>query len=259
MAKRMVFFDVDHTLYDPVQRVIPHSAIESIKALHAHPDILVGIATGRAFFMLDLIQEIKPLIDVFVTVNGQVIYAHDQLIAHDPMDTLSLQEVKDVFKKHDLNYGFIGLDTQAIAHLTPYAHTMFLEANMPVPIEDADFDLTHDVYQMWAFADETRLKTLQKELPTHQLVPWLSDGFDVIHSVKSKKDGLLIVLNHFNVALDQCLCFGDGDNDIAMLEAIPHSVAMGNALPHVKAKAQYVTEPLHEDGIANALKRLGWL
>lgn len=259
MAKRIVFFDVDHTLYDPEQRVIPQSAIDSIQALHAHPDILVGIATGRAFFMLDLIQDITPFVDVFVTVNGQVIYAHDQLIENDPMDRQTLTVLKEVFRKHALNYGFIGLHTQGISQLTPHAQGMFEEANMPLPVEDPDFDLTHAVYQMWAFADETMLKTLQKELPEHQLVPWLSDGFDVIHSVKSKKDGLFKVLEHFDIALDHCLCFGDGDNDIAMLEAIPQSVAMGNALPHVKAKAHYVTEPLHENGIANALKRLGWL
>lgn len=257
--KRIVFFDVDHTLYDPHSRTIPQSAIEAIKTLHAQPNTLVGIATGRAFYMLDLIETIKPYIDVYITINGQLIYHQDELIEDDPLDPKAIEEVVTVFEEEGLVYGFIGKEQQAISQLNDRAITMFEEANMPLPIEDKDFAKTHSVYQLWAFSDKAVWQKLSSRLAQHQLVPWLSDGFDVIHSTKSKKDGILTVLKHFGVPLEACACFGDGDNDIAMLEGIPHSVAMGNAMDHVKAKATYVTDSIHDDGIFNALKRLGWI
>ena len=257
--KRIVFFDVDHTLYDPIGRTIPQSAITAIKALHQQPHTLIGIATGRASYMLDLIAEIKPYLDVIITINGQLIYHHDQLIEDDPLDAAAIREVIAVFQEERLTYGFIGKHQQAINRLDTRSIAMFEEANLPLPIEDENFHLTHQVYQLWAFADKDQMRHLQARLPHHQLVPWLSDGFDVIHSTKSKKDGILTVLRELDVSLESCVCFGDGDNDIAMLEGIPNSVAMGNAQDHVKAKAAYVTESLLDDGILKALKRLGWL
>ena len=45
----------------------------------------------------------------------------------------------------------------------------------------------------------------------------------------------------------------DGANDVPMLRCVPHSIAMGNAPDFVKAICEYVTAPLHEDGLARAL------
>ena len=50
--------------------------------------------------------------------------------------------------------------------------------------------------------------------------------------------------------------FGDGENDIPMLESVGIGIAMGNASKHVKDCAKYVTLPVDEDGIAFALKYL---
>ena len=53
------------------------------------------------------------------------------------------------------------------------------------------------------------------------------------------------------------MAFGDGGNDISMLQHAGLGVAMGNAKEEVKQKADYVTTSVDEDGIANALKHFG--
>ena len=50
------------------------------------------------------------------------------------------------------------------------------------------------------------------------------------------------------------MAFGDGGNDIPMLKHVATGIAMGNAEPHVKAVADYVTSSVEEDGISQALK-----
>ena len=67
------------------------------------------------------------------------------------------------------------------------------------------------------------------------------------------------MLEHFNIPLECALAFGDGGNDIPMLQHVPYSVAMGNAGDHVKAAAKYVTEGVDEGGILKALERFGLL
>lgn len=51
--------------------------------------------------------------------------------------------------------------------------------------------------------------------------------------------------------------FGDGLNDLQMIEYVGTGVAMGNAVPELKEIADFVTKPVDEDGIAYAVKRIG--
>ena len=52
------------------------------------------------------------------------------------------------------------------------------------------------------------------------------------------------------------LAFGDAMNDLEMLHLAGIGIAMGNALPQVRESADLVTDPVEQDGIANALRRL---
>ena len=56
---------------------------------------------------------------------------------------------------------------------------------------------------------------------------------------------------------ESVIAFGDGDNDIQMLRFAGLGVAMGNAPDNVKAEADYVTDPVDEDGIEKALIGFG--
>ena len=53
------------------------------------------------------------------------------------------------------------------------------------------------------------------------------------------------------------MMFGDGPNDMEIFDYVGLKVAMGNATPELKEKADYVTGTVEEDGIFNALEELG--
>ena len=48
--------------------------------------------------------------------------------------------------------------------------------------------------------------------------------------------------------------FGDSGNDLGMLAAVETAVAMGNAMPEVKAVADYVTDDVEHDGTVTAMR-----
>jgi len=257
--KYAIFFDVDHTLYNPITKKIPASTQSAIEALAKRDDVLIGIATGRAFYMLDIIQSLKPYINVYITINGQKIMHKNQEIHDEPMDPKLLKKVKNTFQSQDLTYGFIGETAQVVNRLNDYVKNMFLSQNMPLPIVDANYDLNHSVYQMWAFGDEDVLSKMTAIIDSKYIVPWISDGFDIIDPNKNKIHGIKKVINHLNIALEDVYCFGDGENDLGMLKGIPNSIAMQNAMNHIKNHATFVTEAFDEDGIYNALKRLDFI
>jgi len=72
----------------------------------------------------------------------------------------------------------------------------------------------------------------------------------------SKLTGVEAIRTALSLSPDEIAVFGDDLNDLPMLTRYPNSVAMGNAVPQVKAAARHITRTNDEDGIAHALSQL---
>ncbi|MFW6319170.1 MAG: Cof-type HAD-IIB family hydrolase [Bacillota bacterium] len=257
--KKILFFDIDHTLYDPVKRHVPQDTIDAFNQLSKNNDIILAIATGRASYMLSVIDCLKPTIDTYITINGHIITHKDTIIKKTPMPIHDVRIISNLFDAHKLTYGFIGEHHQSINRLTKYARTMFTQANMPQPIEDPTFASYNDVYQVWAFATDKETTDIKPYLKAYRLTPWLSDGFDILLENQSKKNAIKTVLDYFNIDKNNAYVIGDGDNDIDMLTYIKHSACMATGPDHVKKVASYVTTAVNDGGIVKALKHFNLL
>lgn len=58
-----------------------------------------------------------------------------------------------------------------------------------------------------------------------------------------------------NISLDEMIFFGDGLNDLEVMDSVGLSVAMGNALDEIKEKAKAITKTNNEDGIVDFLDK----
>lgn len=75
-----------------------------------------------------------------------------------------------------------------------------------------------------------------------------------VASVKvSKGNAVKAVCEYFEIKPEEIVTIGDGENNLSMFELTPNSVAMGNSLPEIKEKANYVTASNDEDGVAKVL------
>ncbi len=91
---------------------------------------------------------------------------------------------------------------------------------------------------------------------------WDEDwGFSGLRELKTIAFALVrvVVIRHYGFKREETAAFGDGMNDLGMIRWAGTGVAMGNAEPEVKAVADYVTTPVWEDGVKNALLHLGIL
>lgn len=78
---------------------------------------------------------------------------------------------------------------------------------------------------------------------------------EVLPPGASKGGGLKMVLDDMGILAANVLAIGDGENDIEMIELAGIGVAMGNATPHLKAVADYITGTNDEAGVAQAIER----
>ena len=73
----------------------------------------------------------------------------------------------------------------------------------------------------------------------------------------NKATGIRDVVEALNMRQSDTIGFGDGQNDFDMLRYCNVGVAMGNSSNEVKAVADIVTDDIKEDGLKNAMERLG--
>lgn len=107
----------------------------------------------------------------------------------------------------------------------------------------------------------------QTVIAEKELAQLLGDRMDVFRSAPffielvpkhiDKAKSLQRLLDHVGMTSADLIAFGDGYNDLSMLCFAKMGVAMANATPEVRDKADYITLSNEEDGVAEALKKFG--
>lgn len=109
---------------------------------------------------------------------------------------------------------------------------------------------------MFCTQDEEERYSRFKEF---DLVRWHERSTDVLPSGGSKAEGIKKVIEKLPFDREDTYAFGDGLNDLQMIEFAGTGVAMGNAVPELKKIADFITKPVDEDGIQYAVEALGLL
>lgn len=72
----------------------------------------------------------------------------------------------------------------------------------------------------------------------------------------TKGSGILNLSKQLHIPLSNMMAFGDGENDIEMLESVGYGVAMENALPNILDIAQDTCPSNNEDGVAQKIESM---
>lgn len=70
-----------------------------------------------------------------------------------------------------------------------------------------------------------------------------------------KAQSLIRLLELIGLSTNDMIAFGDGYNDLSMLKLAGVGVAMANAVPEVRAEADFITKSNEEDGVAFAIEK----
>lgn len=258
---KIVFFDIDETLYMKHQQYLPPSVPTALAKLK-QKGIIPAIATGRS--LCSLPKEINELIanlpiELFVTINGQYNSYRGQPLQTYPLATADIERLIGFFKQYEIDYAFVSEQAVAVNRVTP----QIAQAMDPITkdyIVDPDYYLKHPVYQMLPFYPQEKDQLVAESgvLQQHlRVVRWHEFSVDLFAAEGSKARGINTVLQHFGLQSENAVAFGDGLNDLEMLREVGFGVAMGNGHPELQALADYVTADIADDGLALGLQRLG--
>ena len=106
-----------------------------------------------------------------------------------------------------------------------------------------------------SFEDRERIRErLQGLEDLHVILPWKTD-LEITHRKAEKGDALLFLSARLGINREETMAVGDSDNDLSLLQRAGLAIAMGNASPHIKEAADYITEDNEHDGAAKAVSR----
>jgi len=252
---KIAVFDIDKTLSIEGD-MVPPSALRSIKLLKEN-GIECIIATARCRKDIENISKITGIKN-YIANNGQyVIYDQEVLYSHIYPENIK-EKVMDICENINCCYGFSSIRGIFISDLEK------VKIDYPTPLLSnttilEKLDTEEDIEAIILFASRNQENHFNNLKLEYTLGPWGDKIFDVLKKDRSKAKGVEEIARKLDIKRSEIICFGDGLNDIEMIEYAGLGVAMGNSKEELKEIADHITDTAENDGIYKACKKFNLL
>ena len=275
--KRAIFIDIDGTLVGPTSQV-PESAQRVIKEARKKGHE-VFICTGRS--NPEILPEIREVgFDGIIGAGGAYIEYQNEVVFHETLPKEEVLRLIDLFEKEKIGCYF---ETNDGLYANRYCVST-LEHNVTKDLPDDPevkakalaqvrwfTNLLKDVskYEL-DYSEINKICFLNDSYPYEKIDEDFGQDFELHRAtiaqygknsgeagVKGcdKKAAVERMLKTIGLPKSSAVAFGDGDNDIAMFEAVALKIAMENGTDTLKALADDITATPENDGLAKAFKK----
>ena len=252
MQFRAIVTDLDGTVLDsPEEKIVSARLAAAVKRVEDH-DIKVCAATGRAqTFAMPVIESMGLTHPAIVSGGTRIIdptSGKELWSCYLPKD--SVEELMQILSITD--YGYLWNDYAegdyldggwAINRFDSYDSTYFIEAcfvpESEVPAFVESLNAIDDVAVAVVVAQRPGMKDIH-----------------ITNKAATKEHAVYELEKILDVPKSEMIGIGDGHNDMHLFAATGYNVAMGNAVPELKAVADEVIDSVTEDGFAKYLENL---
>lgn len=259
---RFIASDLDGTLLDEHHAVNALTA-QTLQQLEAQ-GLRFALATGRHYLDVKGIRDALGISAYLISSNGARVHdAQDRLIHSANLDPAIVRQIAQPEFAAGTILNFYLDDAWLIDQ--PYQYLLDLHADSGLHYQIAALH-QHDgagVGKVLYIADHAHLLTVEAKL--HQAlgdsayITFSADNcLEVMAPGVSKGHALRLVLDELGISTADCLAFGDGQNDIELLQTAGHPRVMANAHPRLASQLpQAATVASNvESGVALHLRQL---
>lgn len=251
---KTIFFDLDGTLYSHNKKGVPQSTFEAFEALKK-ANIKRILCTGRHIRELEElgVLDLGLEFDGYILLNGQIVLDKaKKYIDGTPIDKEETEKIERIFNEKKIPI-IVETKEELIAN---FYDDFIIEGlkqvnTKPFPIKEYHGET---IYQVSTFIPEKARAYLHKELSGCFMTSWNKYGALFVNKAGGKSKGIEKYLKYVNEDVKDTMAFGDGDNDVDMLEYAGIGVGMGNGTENIKKCCDYLTTPIDDDGLYLALK-----
>ena len=274
-VKTLYVSDLDGTLLDD-SSTLSSGTVATLNHVIGELGGLFTIATARTpATVVPLMQEVNATLP-FIVIGGSAMwnpvtngYEHTRGI-----DETTVNAVADVFARHNSHPFIYRRHGNSMLHAHHYGamsaqEERFVAARQHLPLKrfflnDSGYRHSDDeallIFAMNKYAvlkgiaDDLKATVATCSVMVYHDIFDESEGYLEIFTAGTSKAGAIHELAR-QVGSDRVVVFGDNRNDIAMMQAADHSVAVGNAFPEVKAIASEVIGLNTRDSVALWIER----
>ncbi len=271
MDCKYIFLDIDGTLVD-FQGKLADSALEALKTAKANGHKLF-VCTGRQRSQIYpwLLEKVE--FDGAVCSSGAYVMANGECIAQHCFSKEYITFLADYFTAARTPYC---VQTEHTLMLEKWCGDAIVEHYLADGIDrgkiDSLFGMTKIVGSVQELTVAEKLIYYGAPKGLSDVAADLGDRFSVVRysfgsmgdrcgevtdSRYTKATGMAEILRRFDAPRSATIAFGDGDNDLEMMDFASFGVAMGNGTPALRAAADMVTDDINSNGLYNAFKKLG--
>lgn len=245
-----VFFDLDGTLLNN-QSQVDDSVAQAVHKLKAN-NFLPVISTGRAPIEIDAATDATG-IDTYITLNGAFVQSQGKVIYRNNIKPELIKSIIDLTKELGDTLYMHTPDRTFLSGKTPYLKEFFHKLRLDVPEIDPDFYKKDDI-PMFVILTDGDKDRYEDKFPELQFYNTGYFSIDTVSQGVSKMSGIKHLLKDLNLENKPVYAFGDGTNDLPMIQMADYSIAMGNGIDSVKNAATYVSTENVDGGIVKGLK-----
>lgn len=260
MPYKLAVFDVDGTLRGPEQKFISERTIAAINSLR-EKGVIAAIASGRppAYLRPQYLEGLR--VDYSVCVNGScVIDSSGFVIGARTLSGEQMNALLSLYDSHNAMVDFVFYEGH-------FAYSRFEEMRQYFLLESGQVDdffngesrtrhLKDMPYGAFICVEDDVMKQFTDAHPDLKASPYKSGAYDVYITGCEKAYGVSRILEATGITWDEVVAFGDGYNDVELLQSAGLGVALGNASSEVKATANRVIGLYSDDAVAWELSRL---
>lgn len=204
-----------------------------------------------------IVPEMPVDFEAFITMNGALVFTPDQVLLRNPIAAHDLEQWLSLAAEHNLCTMVFTEHGMYASQLNDVARGIRQQLEFPMP-PVVPIDELHgmEVYQIIALMPSSMDSLVASLLPHCRLPRWHPAFTDIVAAGNSKAAGMEAICRHYGILQSETLAFGDGGNDIEMLQWAGIGVAMGNADEIVKKAADLVTADVDHEGIEETVNRL---
>ncbi len=261
--KNIIFFDIDGTLItEDNRRFIPPSTAKAIIETRKKGNITF-INTGRTTFNVN--NEVLSLgFDGMICGCGTYIEYNGKQLFYSALKQDFCRKIAQINREchvvpvyeHKDGY-FFDCKAETSEELEDFKIN-FVEEGISTDGQADDDDFIFDKFIIWE-TENSDMERFKAEIGKYFDIIDRGNGFfENVPLGYSKATAIDKVLKLLDIPLENAYAIGDSMNDLPMLKAVPNSIAMGGA-ERIYPYVSYITTPIEEDGIYNALKHFNLL
>lgn len=224
----------------------------------------VVVVTGRMFrSVLPYVAE-AGLATPIVCYQGAVVAdpVSGEFLLHEPIPLELAREAIATLDEERFPVNCYVDDELYVARATPESDTYASFQNLPVhEVGDLLQWIEDPPTKLVAIGDPAALDGLEQRMKERfagrlYVAKSLPYFLEFASPAVTKASGFAFVAEHLGFGAPDTIAFGDGENDVELLEWAGYAVAVANAHERVLAVADFVCPPVHEDGVSQVIEAL---